>query len=64
MADDGHVGGSEGGRAPLDWHELADELNAPARRVRLLTENAIGRAIVQAQPARDARGEIVWSDVG
>ena len=44
-------------------HELSDELDAPAWRVRLLAEDAVGRTIVEAQPARDARGEILGADV-
>ncbi len=56
--------GRWGLRPPRTPHKLADQLNATARRVRLLTENAIGRAIVQAEPARDARGEIVGSYMG
>ena len=44
-------------------HELADELDATARRVRLLAEDAVGGAIVEAQPARDAGGEILGADV-
>ena len=51
--------GRRGGRR----HEIADELDAPARRVRLLTEDAVRRAIVEAQPARDARGEILGADM-
>src|SRR2546425_2376624 len=45
-------------------HDAADQLNATARRVRLLTANAIGPAIVQTQATRDARGEIAWSHMG
>jgi hypothetical protein len=44
-------------------HELADQLDATARRVRLLAEDAVGGAIVETQPARDARGEILGADV-
>jgi len=44
-------------------HHLADELDAATRRVRLVVEDAIGRTVVQAQAARDARREVVRANV-
>ena len=41
----------------------ADQLDASARRVRLLAEDAVRRTIVETQPARDARGEILGADM-
>src|SRR2546429_971844 len=40
-----------------------DQLNASARRVRLLAQHPVRGAIVQAEPARDAGREIVGLDV-
>jgi glycolate oxidase len=44
--------------------DRADQLDASARRIRLIPEHAIGRAIVETEPARDARGEILGADAG
>ena len=44
--------------------DRADQLNASARRIGLVTQHAIRRAIVQTEPARDARGEILGADGG
>src|SRR2546422_992313 len=44
-------------------HEVADELDAPAWRVRFLAEDAVRGAVVEAEPARDARSEILGADV-
>ena len=44
--------------------DRSDELNASARRIRLVVQNAIGGAIVETQPARNAGGEILRADVG
>ncbi len=49
-----------GGRA----HDLTDQLDAAPRRVRLFAKHAIGRTVVEAEPARDTCGEIVGTDVG
>ena len=42
----------------------ADQLNASARRIGLVPEHAVGRAIVEAEAARDARREILGADGG
>ncbi len=39
--------------------EGADELDAPARRIGLVLEHPIGRAIVEAETARDAGGQVL-----
>jgi len=44
--------------------DRADQLNASARRIRLVPQHSIGRAIVETEPARDARGEILGADMG
>ena len=41
----------------------ADQLNASARRVRLVAQHPVRGAIVQAEAARDARREILGADV-
>src|SRR5436309_7752592 len=44
--------------------DRADQLNASARRIGLVPEHAIGRAIVEAEAARDARREVLGVDRG
>jgi glycolate dehydrogenase FAD-linked subunit len=44
--------------------DRADQLNAAARRISLVPQHAISRAIVETEPARDAGSEIFRADVG
>jgi len=44
--------------------DRTDQLNASARRISLVTQYAIGGTVVEAEPARDARGEILGADAG
>src|SRR5439155_5903194 len=44
--------------------DLADQLNASARRVCLVAQRPVRGAIVRAEAARDARREILGADVG
>ena len=44
--------------------DRADQLNASARRVRLVAQHPVRGAIVQAEAARDARREILGADMG
>src|SRR5438093_2409048 len=44
--------------------DRADQLNASARRIGLVPEHAIGRAIVEAEATRDARREVLGVDRG
>jgi glycolate oxidase len=44
--------------------DRANELNTAARRISLVPQHSIGGAIVETEPTRDARGEILGADVG
>ena len=50
-------------RSGRTFEDGTDQLDASARRISLVAEHAIGRAIVEAEPARDAGREIVGPDV-
>jgi hypothetical protein len=50
-------------RGTLGRHELADELDAAPWRIGLVIEDAVGRAVVEAEAARDAGRKIVRADM-
>lgn len=50
-------------RRALRGDQHADELDAAARRVRLVPEHTVRRAVVQTEATRDARGQVLGAHV-